>query len=250
MTRILKIGGSILTDKNREMAARAEELSRIALEISSRSQGLVLVHGAGSFGHIPAKKYSLPQKFSQEGLRVTHNSVARLCDLVIEALGQAGVESLPVHPLSCVLLRDGRIQGLFLDPIREMLDDGILPVLHGDVAMDIARGAGIVSGDQLVTYLARVLQADTVAVGSNVNGILVSGKPLAQITRAEYPEFESAIGSSAGVDVTGGMRGKLLELLDLADLGIESMIFNAGTNGNIIRALNGESIGTRIRRST
>jgi len=251
MTRILKIGGSILTDKNREMAARADEITRIAREISSsRSQDLVLVHGAGSFGHIPAKKYGLPEKFSQEGLRVTHSSVTRLCDLVIDALGQAGVNCLPVHPLSCVLLRDGRIEGLFLDPIREMLNDGIMPVLHGDVAMDIARGAGIVSGDQLVTYLARALKADIVAVGSNVDGVLVLGKPLAQITRAEYPEFESAIGLSAGVDVTGGMRGKLLELLDLADIGIESVIFNAGTDGNIIRALNGESAGTRIRRST
>jgi len=57
MTRILKIGGSILTDKNREMSARADEITRIAREISSsRSQDLVLVHGAGSFGHIPAKK--------------------------------------------------------------------------------------------------------------------------------------------------------------------------------------------------
>ena len=61
--------------------------------------------------------------------------------------------------------------------------------------------------------------------------------------------MESAIGGSAGVDVTGGMRGKLLELLDLADLGIDSVIFNAGIEGNIARALKGECVGTRIGRS-
>jgi isopentenyl-diphosphate delta-isomerase len=44
------------------------------------------------------------------------------------------------------------------------------------------------------------------------------------------------------------MRGKLLELLDLADLGIDSMIFNAGIKGNIARALKGEYVGTRIGR--
>jgi isopentenyl phosphate kinase len=45
------------------------------------------------------------------------------------------------------------------------------------------------------------------------------------------------------------MRGKLLELLDLADLGIDSMIFNAGMKGNIARVLLGECVGTRIGRA-
>ena len=99
MTRILKIGGSILTDKSRELAARPEEIDRIAAEIASCPEDLVLVHGAGSFGHIPAKRFGLPHNFSREGLRITHLSVARLCEMVVEALGRAGVECLPVHPL-------------------------------------------------------------------------------------------------------------------------------------------------------
>jgi isopentenyl phosphate kinase len=249
MTRILKIGGSILTDKNRELTARPEEISRLAKEISAHPENLVLVHGAGSFGHIPARKYGLPQKFNRQGLRVTHRSVVMLCDMVVEALGQAGIDSLPVHPLSCLLLREGRIETFFLDHLLEMQKDGILPVLHGDVAMDAARGAAIVSGDQLVAYLAVALHAEVVAVGSNVDGVLVSSKPLPRITRKELSQFESAIGGSAGVDVTGGMRGKLLELLDLADLGIESVIFNAKTAGNVARVLLGECVGTRIGRS-
>jgi isopentenyl phosphate kinase len=122
-------------------------------------------------------------------------------------------------------------------------------VLHGDVAMDATGKASIVSGDQLVAHIARALQADVVAIGSNVDGVLFSGKPLAKITRKELSKVQSAIGGSADVDVTGGMRGKLLELLDLADLGIDSIIFNAGIEGNITRALNGESVGTRIGRT-
>ena len=120
MTRVLKIGGSILTDKSRELAPRQDEIARVALEISSCPEDLVLVHGAGSFGHIPAKKYGLPQEFSRPGLRVTHGSVARLCDLVVEALGQAGVDCLPVHPLSCLVLRDGRIDRFFDEPVKEI----------------------------------------------------------------------------------------------------------------------------------
>jgi isopentenyl phosphate kinase len=249
VTRVLKIGGSILTDKSRELSSRPDEIARVALEISSCPEDLVLVHGAGSFGHIPAKKYGLPREFSRPGLRVTHGSVARLCDLVVEALSRAGVDCLPVHPLSCLVLRDGRIDRFFDEPVKEMLKEGIMPVLHGDVAMDATGKAAIVSGDQLVAHLAKALQADVVAVGSNVDGVLFSGRTLPKITRKELPGVESAIGGSAEVDVTGGMRGKLLELLELADLGIDSVIFNAGREGNIARALKGECVGTRIGRA-
>jgi len=169
--------------------------------------------------------------------------------MVVKALSLAGVNCLPVHPLSCLLLRSGRIDSFFIEPIKEMLKGGIMPVLHGDVAMDVTEKASIVSGDQLVAYLAKSLQAEVVAVGSNVDGVLFSGKPLPRITRKELSEVECAIGGSAGVDVTGGMRGKLLELLDLADLGIDSVIFNAGIEGNITRALKGECVGTRIGRA-
>lgn len=249
MTKILKIGGSILTDKSRSLAPRPEEIARVAAEIAIRPEDLVLVHGAGSFGHIPAQKYGLPQVFSPEGLRMTHLSVARLCEMVVEALGQAGVECLPVHPLSAAMLRQGRIESFFLGPVKEMIKNGIMPVLHGDVAMDASRGAAIVSGDQLVAYLAGELEADIVAVGSNVDGVLVSGRPLPSMGRNDLSQFERDIGASAGVDVTGGMRGKLEELLELADRGTESVIFNAGKKGNITRALKGERVGTRIVRS-
>ncbi|MFZ3148710.1 MAG: isopentenyl phosphate kinase [Methanothrix sp.] len=249
MTRVLKIGGSILTDKNSELTARESEITRVAKEIALHPEDVVLVHGAGSFGHIPAKKYGLPHEFNRQGLRVTHNSVAKLSEKVVEALSLAGVDCLPVHPLSCLLLKSGRIDRFFMEPVNEMLKNGIMPVLHGDVAMDATGKAAIVSGDQLVAYIAKALQAEIVAVGSNVDGVLFSGKPLPRITRKELSQVESAIGGSAGVDVTGGMRGKLLELLDLADLGIDSMIFNAGIKGNIARALNGECVGTRIGRA-
>lgn len=250
--KILKIGGSILTDKKNESlanAARHSEIRRVAEEIAAHPVELVLVHGAGSFGHVPAKRFGLPGNFSAEGLRVTHNSVVKLNDLVVEALSNAGLSPLPVHPLSCVLLKDGRIESFAKRPVEEMLKNGLLPVLHGDVAMDVTRKAGIVSGDQLVPYLAGALHAEVVAVGSNVDGVLVGGKPMAKITGRDLPSIEKYLGGSAGVDVTGGMKGKLLEMLDLADAGIDSVIFNASTKGNIARALLGETVGTTVTRS-
>ncbi len=246
--KILKIGGSIITDKNQPMTARTEEIERVAEEIAAYPCDLILVHGAGSFGHMPAKKYGLPENFSREGVRVTHQSVVMLNDMVIEALTEAGADPIPVHPLSCITLKDGRINSFALAPVKEMVRDGFLPVLHGDVAMDVSRKAGIISGDQIVPYLACVLEADTVAVGSNVDGVIFQGRHLEKITRKDLSILGSDLGGSAGVDVTGGMKGKLMELLDLADKGISSTIFNASKEGNISRALRGEAVGTEVGR--
>ncbi len=244
--KILKIGGSVLTDKTVLESAKMEAIERIAAEIAGHDSGLILVHGAGSFGHIHAKNYSLVERFSREGVLETHRSVVRLNDLVVEALRRAGSSPVPVHPLSCTILRDGRIEAMQIDQFGEMVDWGLVPVLHGDVAVDRSRGAGIVSGDQLVTHLARSLEPEIVALGTAVDGVIFNGKVLAEVKREDLPEIGTELGPSAGVDVTGGMRGKLEELLDLADEGISSLIFNAEKAGMIERVLGGERAGTLV----
>lgn len=245
--KVLKIGGSIITDKTRPACARMSEIERVTEEIAQSPEDLIFVHGAGSFGHAPAKKYGLPGKFDPEGLRNTHSCVAKLNSLVVDALAKAGANPIPVHPLSSVALQNGRIKNFFVEPIAEMLERGLLPVLHGDIAMDITKGAGIVSGDQIVAYLAKALKAGVIAVGTDRDGVIFEGTPLREITRERLPELGSAIGASSSVDVTGGMRGKLLELLDLADSGSNSIIFNALKEGLITRALKGELVGTLVR---
>lgn len=247
MLKILKLGGSIITDKSRLATARLDQISRIAHEISG-IENLIVVHGAGSFGHIHAKNFGLPERFSGEGLLKTHLSVSDLNRIVVEALHDAGVDALPLHPLSSVVLRDGRIHHMSTEVITEMLRRDVVPVLHGDVAMDLSKGASIVSGDQLVSYMARTLGAGMVAMGTDVDGVMIDGRVLSCITPKDMHSLESHLLPAKGVDVTGGMRGKLAELVELAGIGIDSRIFNAGVAGNVRRALSGESLGTLITR--
>jgi isopentenyl phosphate kinase len=248
LVKVLKIGGSILTDKNRRLFARSEEINRVAEEVAPYAEDLILIHGAGSFGHVQAEEYRLREKFSPEGLRITHSSVVELNRLVVEALARSGANPMPVHPFSCVALRDGRIESFSLAPIERMIEEGLLPVLHGDVAMDITRRAGIVSGDDLVPYLARSLDAEIVAEGTDKDGVLVEGKPLKKISRDDWPAVDEHLGGSSTADVTGGMREKVLKLLELADMGINSLIFNASRRGYISRVLKGDALGTKVER--
>lgn len=248
MVKVLKIGGSILTDKNRRLFARSEEINRVAEEVAPYAENLILIHGAGSFGHVLAEEYKLREKFNPEGLRATHSSVVELNRLVVEALARSGANPMPVHPFSCATLRDGKIESFSLEPIERMIEEGLLPVLHGDVAMDITRKAGIVSGDDLVPYLARSLDAEIVAEGTDKDGVLVEGKPIKRISWDDWTAVEGYLGGSSTTDVTGGMREKVLKLLGLADAGINSLIFNASKRGYISRVLKGDVLGTKVER--
>jgi len=244
---ILKIGGSVITEKDRESSARMEVMMRISEEIARSMNGdLILVHGAGSFGHIQAEKYDLNSTFNSKGILVTHNAVKELNRIFVKSLSEGGLSVAPVHPMSCAILKDGRISSFFLEQIELMLEKGMIPVLHGDVVFDESVGVRILSGDQQVTYLAKSLKAKSVGLGSNVDGILVDGKVLKKITPATFEDIKSHLGGSESVDVTGGMLGKVSELIELAKTGVPSCIFNASEKGGVERFLSGDSVGTVV----
>ena len=128
-----------------------------------------------------------------------------------------------------------------------MTEHGIVPVLHGDVVMDRLRGACIVSGDQLVTRLAVALGSRRVGLATDVAGVLQDGRVVPRIDRSTVETLD--IGGSGNTDVTGGMRGKIAELLALADAGTEAHIFHVSKIG---RFLDGDGHGgtTITRRGT
>ena len=250
---ILKIGGSVITEKDSDTPERAklDEIYRLSHEIASFKSGsdlpLILVHGAGSFGHPQAMKYKLNQEFNAQGVYLTHASVKKLNSIVVESLNNAGVPSLPVHPLNSCLLENGRLVYFQLEQIKVMLERGFVPVLHGDVVMDRVKGAGVLSGDRIIPHLALELKASKIGAGSDVDGVLdESGEVIKKITPHSFVDIKKHIRGSASTDVTGGMLGKVSELLELANRGISSRIFNAARKGMVSRFLYGEDVGTLI----
>src|SRR5665648_133187 len=99
---ILKLGGSAITDKGaHEGVVKEADLLRIAREVSGFRGKMIVVHGAGSFGHVYAKKYGLDRNFDHEGTIVTHESVKKLASKVVDALNSFGVMAIAVHPMGC-----------------------------------------------------------------------------------------------------------------------------------------------------
>ncbi|MDO5843540.1 MAG: isopentenyl phosphate kinase [Methanocorpusculum sp.] len=226
--KIIKLGGSAVTDKSKEGVVNYEKISLMAKAVSANSSDaeFIIVHGAGSCGHPQAKKWKIQEGVTREnsdGIFETHEAVNRLNSAVVSALRKEGVNAVSFHPFECSFAKNGRLVFCGVEQIKKLISVGAVPVLHGDVVMDESRGACIVSGDQIAPFLAEALGVKEIGIATEVGGVLSNGKIVPEITRENVSEIKFEDAQTA--DVTGGMRGKIEELLLLADAGISSHIF-------------------------
>ncbi len=260
---ILKLGGSVITKKEaEEPSVNYENLNRIAKEIANSSyEKLIIVHGAGSFGHPFAKKYNIgsrpknKEEFSRQklGFSITQNSVKNLNSIVCDYLIKNGVLAVSVQPSSFILTEEGRIKSGNLDLIKRYLDLGFVPVTHGDVVLDLSdMKMAVLSGDRIIKYLGENLKPKRVILGSDVDGIYTKDPKKykdAKLIDVVTSFADLSVEGATTVDVTGGMGGKLEELMQLADIGVESEILNANKADFIKKALDGERVmGTIIKK--
>lgn len=230
---MLKLGGSVVTRKGSHGEINGENITMISREIGSRrTTPLLIIHGAGSCGHPEAQEYRLMDGLSQEnldGIYVTHEAVRRLNTALVSALREEGIQAVGLHPLHLCYAENGRIVAMEYRHIREMLSRFMVPVLHGDVVMDGVKGATIVSGDQIVTFLGRALRFSRIGLATDVAGVLEGDDVVSELTPETAGQVR--IGTSLHTDVTGGMGGKINELLDLARAGTCSEIFHVSQIG-------------------
>ncbi|WML67492.1 MAG: Isopentenyl phosphate kinase [Methanoregula sp. SKADARSKE-2] len=248
---LLKLGGSVITDKSADCAINRESLAAIARAVSdsgAQAGGIVIIHGAGSCGHPEAKRYQLERGAVSgvtEGIYVTNRVVSGLNETVVSILRENGVAAVGLHPLHTGLADNGRLIAFEYRHLERMLELGMVPVIHGDVVMDLSRGACIVSGDQLARWLALGLKVGRVGLATDVPGVLDGGHVVQEITPETAPLLQ--IGDSKHTDVTGGMRGKINELLELAEAGIGSEIFHVSRVGDFLTRK--DHGGTRVNRA-
>jgi len=258
--RILKLGGSVVTDKDKPFTANIGNIRRLADEVASSGfQPLIVIHGGGSFGHPVAKKHGISSGLKRRGQLIgfsrTHQAMVELNRIIVDALLDAGVQAFSLSPSTFIMTTAGRITELDASMIRAILGHGIIPVLYGDAVLDTQQGFAILSGDQLVTVLANTLGAELIVMGSDVDGVYTADPKLASevhlIHRLSLKEFNGMvrIGEALNTDVTGGMLGKVREAASAVEAGVEVVIVNAGEPGRVGAALRGEKVmGTILTR--
>jgi len=258
---ILKIGGSVITEKSKGVFNRAkhQEIERIAREIAKvkntkdEDLNLILIHGAGSFGHPYVERYDLREKKNIEGIIRTHLACKKLNILFCEQLIRQNLFPYPVHPFSSFRIID--VLEFNPDLFTDAISEGFIPVSHGDMVYNKKRRFfEVLSGDNIVAELAERLRDKfeiRIGMATDTDGVVFEGKVLGEIrdsvlldsisNSANLSEMESVKS-----DVTGGMAGKIKSLERVAEFS-EITIFNGIKEGNIQSFLKGENIGTRIK---
>ena len=261
MIAFLKLGGSLITDKTRPYTPNLEILENLALQIATAFQEnadlrLVLGHGSGSFGHQAASEFGTREgvsgKKAWRGFAEVWYQASALNRLVVEAMRNARLPAVTLSPAAAVISCDGQVVSWNLAPLETALANGLLPVLHGDVVFDEARGGTILSTEDLFAHLARHIFPKRILLAGLEAGVWADfparTRLLGEVTRQSFEQQAPGLGSSAGVDVTGGMQAKVAEMLRLVEQvpGLEVIIFSGETSGNVRRALQGENPGTRL----
>jgi isopentenyl phosphate kinase len=258
---ILKVGGSVITEKSKDLDAKTQVIGRLTEEIyRANIKNLIVVHGGGSFGHPVAQKYDIKAGLREEdqkfGFAETHHFMTVLNGLFMDSLIWHNIPAVSISPSSCITTENGRIQRFEDAPLKMLLKMGFLPVSYGDAVLDTQLGFTILSGDQLISVLATRFNAERVVIGVDVDGLCSSdpkgektAKMFTHLTLEELRKLQNTFCEPTVCDVTGGMSGKIAELLPIAERGIPVNIVNATKPNYIYKALRGEKVeGTLIEK--
>jgi isopentenyl phosphate kinase len=262
MITFVKLGGSLITDKRIEKGFRPEVAARLAEELrgtldSAPNLRLLVGHGSGSFGHVAARKYGTINgvKTAEQwrGFAEVATAASELNFLMSRTLHEAGVPIWRIQPSASALSRDGVLIEMAFASIQAAFEHHLIPLVYGDVSLDETRGGTIISTETIFFYLAHHLPVNQILLLGDVDGVYdAEGKVIPQVTPSSLSQIESALGGSAGTDVTGGMETKVRDMVALVEsLPHLSIRIMNGTQAGLLRdtLLGKESLGTLITAS-
>ncbi len=235
---VVKVGGSVITDKRGFKSARLESMEYVAKVLARNEYDIIVVHGAGSFGHPYVVKYGLKEKKDLEGTIKAHISCKDLNTLFCKVMMRYGLKPYPIHPFTSFKLERGKIV-FDTEVFASAIDEGFIPITHGDMVYDRKeRVFKVLSGDDITLELAKVFGVERVGFATDVEGVYIDGK----VARVVGSRDLEKIGESRGVDVTGGMRGKVEKIIKH---GVDARIFHYLRLEDFLR---GEEVGTLVSK--
>jgi isopentenyl phosphate kinase len=255
----LKLGGSLITDKNLANTALHEIIEQLAREIkAARDQqpdmSLLLGHGSGSFGHFAAKRHGTRQGVNSDaewaGFIEVWQSARQLNEIVLAALRAAELPVISIAPSAVVISENGQIASWDTHPIQSALDHGLIPMVYGDVVFDTRQGGAILSTEELFLHLCNELKPTRILLAANdpvYSDFPGRNKVLPLINSKNIEDVRNSLSGGEGSDVTGGMLSKVEAALEMVtNSNADVWIFSGLAKGQIKKALLSQPIGTQI----
>lgn len=252
---IVKLGGSAITHKGLTPPQVNDALLlRISKELKACNNQLIIVLGGGAHGHQAAHAYGYGDTTTSverllAGIPLIRHNMSLLSIAVEKAINNEKLPAVVLPPFSFVTLNEGIIENFPTNIIQNTLRSKCVVIIHGDVCFDTSLGVSILSGDTILAYLADELNAKSVFIGTNVDGVYEDNpqynpdaKHIPVINSSNIDNVIKWASTSTATDVTGGMRRKIKELLYLANKGIKISIFNLLVPSRLEKLLLGESV--------
>ena len=254
---ILKLGGSLLTDKQKPESIRYDILTRVTQEIINANEKLILIHGGGSFGHPPAKKYKISNGIDKKvvdqilGLSRTHYAMNKFNSIIVKSFLEKHCPVLPIQTSSSFFQDSQQTISQAIDIIEATLDLDIMPILYGDILLNMNGSFSIISGDQIIFLLCRDLkkfEVSKVIFAMDIDGIYIKDKinesnfKLAEIVHKKELNDLELVRMNRKIDVTGGIKGKIKVIEKILEFGIPIQLVNGLKEGYIYNSLKNISI--------
>lgn len=223
---LLKLGGSIVTDKSTsEYHLQTALLKRVFGYLSNwyknANSNLVIVHGCGGCTHNIAHEYDLrsgtqgdPDKL--RGSVLAHDMSRKINEDICLIAGESGLPVTSVDTSQFVTNQQGKLHTFNEVKIIANLEDCKVPIMHGDMVPDIDWEYSISSGDHSIAKLAEILPVKRVLFASDIDGLFTadphknsSAELIETISMDNVHSDAIQLDGSHNIDTTGGLRGKL-----------------------------------------
>jgi len=247
---LIKLGGSLITDKNKPYTARSKTIANLARQIKKaylEGFKIVVSHGSGSFGHTSASKYQTAEgikgKDGVYGLCIVQQDAIAINRIVNKIFLEIGVPCLSFVPSSFCLARKGKRKAIFARPMIEAIKREIVPIVFGDVVMDEAQGCCIFSGEVVLDNLSYEFQRNgfriikVIQCGITDGVYDLKGRIIPKITPENFSIIKKALVGASGTDVTGGMLHKVEESLKMAKQGVKVWIINGLIKDSLYKSI-------------
>ena len=169
---LIKLGGSIITNKERPQSARRKTIDNILKQIKRIDEPKILVHGGGSYGHYWSVKYGMhtkPARYSLKGLSIVKNSMIELDKIILDGATKNRLNTYSLPPTD--FMKGNKPIRNKIQKIGEIAKSGLVPVTYGDALWYGQKKSYILSGDVIMTMIGKVLKPRLSVFVLNVDGV-------------------------------------------------------------------------------
>ena len=243
---LIKLGGSIITNKEKPLSTRRKTINNISKTLRKIEEPIIIVHGGGSYGHYWSVKYNMhtkERKYDLRGVAIVKNSMIELNKIILDSLLKNNLNPYCLPPTDFMSGNKPILKKI--KEIEKIAKSGFIPVTYGDALWYGQKKTYILSGDKIMTHLAKILKPRLCIFALNEDGLYsdLKSKKLIYELKNELPSI-----TKNKMDVTGGMARKLEEALKISKSGINVFFANGNKPQRIVKAIKNRTFeGTLFR---